>query len=101
MGYNQKMPYQQIYVVVISKWDGNFDNDEDSLMLHFTSLKAVAENLPGIIYSRLMDLHEGIEDSGRTVEDVVAYLSASQNMLKCLTFSNGMSVVCGYETLYI
>ena len=92
-----------IYTVIVRKalYDSSSDfNDFDESRFYFSSLEAILRNLPDIIIGRLTDLFEAIEDSNKTVGEVVAYLAKRENITKPLHLTDNVSIVCAWEVLH-
>ena len=92
-----------IYTVVVCKIACNELtglDEEDVTRFYFASPDAILRNLPDIIIGRLTDVFEAIEDSNKTVDEVVAYLAKRENMTKPLPLTETMTIVCGWEVLH-
>lgn len=91
------MDFKPMYTIVVRKTTE--DDEEDITRMYFSSAGAIARNLPGIIFGRFSELFEAIEDAGKTVDEVVAFLADEARVVKELTLGN-MTIARGFEVCY-
>ena len=87
------MDFKPMYTVIVR------DDEEEITRMYFSSTGAIARNLPNIIIGQFTELFEAIEDAGKTVDEVVAFLADEAMVAKELTLGN-MTIARGFEVCY-
>lgn len=72
----------------------------DFIRFDFASLDAVTRHLPEIVYTRLSDVCDSLEEAKLTVEELCDYLAERKNILKDLTIGPHRTAVTALTVLY-